>query len=80
MALLSPEFIEKIKTESDIKRVFEEFQLNYDDDKYLEKIMKRNIFGFIFSCMSMGDWENNKGLEYKKNGEINSMMKVKLDS
>jgi hypothetical protein len=28
----------------------------------------------------MGDWENNKGLEYKKNGEINSMMKVKLDS
>jgi hypothetical protein len=51
-----------------------------DNKKWLENLAKRNLFGFVLSCLNNADWENEKARIHHTKGLRNLFDKVNKKS
>jgi len=53
---------------------------SFMDKRYLENLSKRNIFGFIVSCMFNDDWSNDNSVKNQKKGIMRLIDEVHKES
>lgn len=72
----------EITSSESFAEVFNNYHKQYSrhDEKWLESLARRNIFGFVMSCLNNADWSNEKSRIYAVRGLRNLLEKVNKNS
>lgn len=70
--------IREAENENDFSKIFKTFAKHWSSDEhgYLENLAKRNIFGFVMSCMQTSDWQNANSLANQRLAVRNALNKI----
>lgn len=70
--------IREAETENDFSKIFKTYNAEWssNEESYLENLAKRNIFGFVMSCMQTKDWQNANSLVYQRLAVRNALNKI----
>lgn len=69
--------LEISKDPKEFSEMFKEYsKFSGEDTKYLEKMARRNIFGFVLNALNNRDWENGKVFENSRKAIRNALNKV----